>query len=92
MKGRSSWPPTHVQPCRAHCPENCVSARDVCAMVLDTFVRELQRSYRWRAKCALGLSSVDEAFTRMVTVIQRFHSALRLLTRSRTDPNGGMGA
>ena len=47
-------------------------------MVSDTFIRELQRSYRWRAKHELGLSSVDEAFTGMVTVIQRFDSALRL--------------
>ena len=52
--------------------------RDSCAMVLDTFVRELQRSYRWRAKRAFGLSSVDDAFTGMVTVIQHFDSALRL--------------
>ena len=52
--------------------------RDVCAMVLDTFVRELQRSYRWQAKREFGLSSVEDAFTGMVTVIQRFDSALRL--------------
>jgi Putative transposase len=43
-----------------------------------TFIRELQRSYRWRAKREFGLSSVDDAFTGMVTVIQRFDSALRL--------------
>ena len=52
--------------------------RELCAMVLDTFVRELQRSYRWRAKRELGLSSVEDAHTGMVTVIQRFDSALRL--------------
>lgn len=39
--------------------------RDLCAMVLDTFVRELQWSYRWQAKCEFGLSSVDDAFTGM---------------------------
>ncbi len=43
-------------------------------MVLDTFIRELQRSYRWRAKRELGLSSVSDAFTGMVTVIQRLSS------------------
>lgn len=52
--------------------------RELCAMVLDTFIRELQRSYRWRAKRELGLSSVEDGFTGMVTVIQRFDSALRL--------------
>lgn len=52
--------------------------RELCAMVLDTFIRELQRSYRWRAKHEFGLSSVEDAFTGMVTVIQRFDSALRL--------------
>ena len=51
--------------------------RDLCAMVVTTFIRELQRSYRWRAKREFGLSSVDDAFTGMVTVIQRFDSALR---------------
>lgn len=52
--------------------------RELCAMVLDTFIRELQRSDRWRAKRELGLSSVEEAHTGTVTVIQRFDSALRL--------------
>jgi len=52
--------------------------RELCAFVVDTFVRELQRSYRWRAKREFGLSSVEDAFTGTVTVIQRFDSALRL--------------
>ena len=52
--------------------------RELCAFVVDTFVRELQRSYLWRAKRELGLSSVEDAFTGMGTVIQRFDSALRL--------------
>ena len=47
-------------------------------MVVDTFVRELQRSYRWRPKRLFGLSSVNDVFTGVVTVIQRFDSALRL--------------
>ena len=51
--------------------------RELCALVADTFIRELQRSYRWRAKREFGLSSVDDAHTGMVTVIQRFDSALR---------------
>ncbi|HRI69545.1 MAG TPA: hypothetical protein PK156_35180 [Polyangium sp.] len=32
--------------------------RELWAMVRDTFVRELRRSYRWRAKRELGLSNV----------------------------------
>ena len=58
--------------------------RDLCAMVVDTFVREVMRSYRWRAKRLFGLSSVDEAFTGTVTVIQRFDSALRLNVHAHT--------
>ena len=52
--------------------------RDLCAQVVDLFVRELRRSYRWRAKRLFGLSSVDDAYTGTLTVIQRFDSALRL--------------
>ena len=52
--------------------------RQLCVLVVDTFIRELQRSYRWRAKRLFGLASVEEAFTGAVTVIQRFDSALRL--------------
>ncbi|HRI72195.1 MAG TPA: transposase zinc-binding domain-containing protein [Polyangium sp.] len=58
--------------------------RELCAFVVDTFVRELQRSYLWRAKRELGLSSVEDAFTGMGTVIQRFDSALRLNIHSDT--------
>jgi hypothetical protein len=52
--------------------------------VLDAFVRELMRSYRWRAKRLFGLSSVSEAQTGTVTVIQRFDSALRLNVHMHT--------
>ncbi len=52
--------------------------RELCAFVVDRFVRELQRSYRRRAKRLFGLSSVEDAFPGTVTVIQRFDSALRL--------------
>jgi hypothetical protein len=45
--------------------------------VVDTFIRESQRSYRWRAKRLLGLSSVEEAYTGTVTVIQRFAGTAR---------------
>ncbi len=58
--------------------------RDLCALVVDAFVREVMRSYRWRAKHLFGLSSVDEAFTGTVTVIQRFDSALRLNVHAHT--------
>jgi len=58
--------------------------RQLCALVVDSFVRELQRSYRWRAKREFGLSSVNEAFTGTVTVIQRFDSALRLNVHMHT--------
>ena len=43
--------------------------RQLCALVVDTFVRELQRSYRWRVQCLFGLSSVEDAFMGTVTVI-----------------------
>ena len=52
--------------------------RQLCALVVETFLRELQRSYRWRAKRLFGLTRVEDAFTGMVTVIQRFDSASRL--------------
>jgi hypothetical protein len=58
--------------------------RQSCALLVDSFVRELQRSYRWRAKREFGLSSVNEAFTGTVTVIQRFDSALRLNVHMHT--------
>jgi len=52
--------------------------RELCAEVLGAFVSELRRSMRWRAKRELGLSSVDDALTGAITVVQRFDSALRL--------------
>jgi Putative transposase len=58
--------------------------RELCALVVDAFVSELQRSYRWRAKRLFGLPSVDEAFPGAVTVIQRFDSALRLNVHMHT--------
>ncbi len=54
------------------------------ALVVDAFVRELLRSYRWRAKHLFRLSSVDEAFLGAVTVIQRFDSALLLNVHAHT--------
>jgi hypothetical protein len=54
--------------------------RELCALVVDTFVRELQRSYCWRAKRLFGLSSVEEAFTGTVTVIQRLSSFVSRLS------------
>ncbi len=50
----------------------------LCSAVVRAFVEEVQRSYRWRAKRHLGLSSVELAHTGAVTFIQRFDSALRL--------------
>jgi len=52
--------------------------RELCADVLGAFVSELRRSMRWRAKRELGLSSVGDALTGAITVVQRFDSALRL--------------
>jgi hypothetical protein len=66
--------------------------RELCALVVDTVVRELQRCYRWRAKRLLGLSSVEEAFTGTVTVIQRFDLTLRLNIYDHViDPISGYG-
>jgi len=58
--------------------------RELCALVIDAFIRELLRSYRFRAKLLFGLQSVDEAFAGAVTVIQRFDSALRLNVHAHT--------
>ena len=58
--------------------------RELCAAVFDAFVQELQRSYRRRAKRALGLGSVRLARTGTVTFIQRFDSALRLTPHAHT--------
>ena len=48
------------------------------------------RSYRWRAKRLFGLSSVDEAFPGVVTVIQRFDPALRLNMHMHTLARDGV--
>jgi hypothetical protein len=53
----------------------------LCAEVLEVFVLELSRAYKRRAKALLGLSSVDDALTGAVSVIQRGDSALRLNVR-----------
>lgn len=42
--------------------------RELCALVVDTFVRELQRSYRWRAKCLFGL----ETNARAIVLVMRY--------------------
>jgi hypothetical protein len=52
--------------------------RQLCSEVVSSFVGELGRSLRWRAKDALGLASVERAFTGAVAAVQRSDSALRL--------------
>jgi hypothetical protein len=52
--------------------------KQLCAEVLEVFVLELSRAYKRRAKALLSLSSVDDALTGAVSVIQRGDSALRL--------------
>jgi hypothetical protein len=56
----------------------------LCSAVVGAFVEEVQRSYRWRAKWLLGLTSVELAHTGAVTFIQRFDSALRLNPHAHT--------
>ncbi|MCH7714877.1 MAG: transposase [Gemmatimonadetes bacterium] len=51
---------------------------DLCAQVLNLFLREVYRWYRWTAKIELGLDSVREARCGSVTFIQRADSGLRL--------------
>ncbi len=58
--------------------------RELCAAVLNAFVRELSRSYRRRAKEVHGLSSIALAQTGAVTVVQRTDSALRLSVHFHT--------
>jgi hypothetical protein len=50
----------------------------LCSDVLGTFVEEVSRSTRRRAKQQLGLASMKHASTGSVLFIQRFDSALRL--------------
>ena len=45
--------------------------RDLCRAAVSAFVRELSRSLQHRAKARLGLSSVDQALTGSVAVVQR---------------------
>ncbi|HEX7480616.1 MAG TPA: transposase zinc-binding domain-containing protein [Polyangiales bacterium] len=58
--------------------------RELCAAVLNAFVKELSRSYRRRAKQVHGLSSIALAQTGAVTVVQRTDSALRLSVHFHT--------
>jgi hypothetical protein len=56
----------------------CGYDRKLCAAVLGAFVGEISRSLRLRAKHLLGLGSVEQAHTGVVTFVQRFDSGLRL--------------
>jgi hypothetical protein len=58
--------------------------RELCAAVLNAFVKKLSRSYRRRAKQVHGLSSIALAHTGAVTVVQRTDSALRLSVHFHT--------
>ncbi|MDD9935319.1 MAG: transposase [Myxococcales bacterium] len=58
--------------------------RRLCVDLMGAFASELSRSYRRRAKRALGLSSVSDALTGAVTFVQRFDSALRLHPHAHT--------
>lgn len=51
---------------------------NLCSQVLGLFVHEIHKSYRRRAKEALGLQSVRQAQSGFVTFIQRFSSNLAL--------------
>jgi hypothetical protein len=50
----------------------------LCVDVMKAFEKEVSRSLRHRAKSALGLDSVAQAYTGAVLFIQRFDAALRL--------------
>ena len=52
--------------------------RTLCTQVMQAIAHELMRSYRRRAKRALGLPSIAQAHSGTVTFVQRFDSALRL--------------
>ncbi len=52
--------------------------KKLCAQVVSAFVGELSRSLKHRAKQALVLDSVRQAFTGAVASISRTDSALRL--------------
>jgi hypothetical protein len=50
----------------------------LCAEILNIFIRQIERWYRFCAKAELALDSVSQAQCGSVTFIQRFDSALRL--------------
>jgi hypothetical protein len=52
--------------------------KKLCAEVVSGFMKEVDRSLRWRAKREHGLASMSQAFTGAVTAVQRTDSALRL--------------
>jgi hypothetical protein len=52
--------------------------RELCAAVLNALVAELSRSLKWRAKKEYRLASVADAFTGVVSSVQRVDSAVRL--------------
>jgi hypothetical protein len=52
--------------------------KELCRVAASAFAKELSRSLKQRAKRELGLSSVDEALTGLVVVVQRTDGALRL--------------
>ncbi len=57
--------------------------RKACALFVRTFVGEVFRYLRHKAKHELGLSSVGEAHPGALTFIQRSDSALRLNSASQ---------
>jgi hypothetical protein len=52
--------------------------RELCREATSAFCKELSRSLKRRAKTKLGLSSVDDALTGAVAVVQRVDGAIRL--------------
>ncbi|MFC1642997.1 transposase, partial [Myxococcota bacterium] len=52
--------------------------RQLCSEILGALAGEVIRSLKWRAKRALGLTSIKDAHTGTVTVVQRVDSSLRL--------------
>lgn len=52
--------------------------RKLCAEAVSGFMKEVDRSLRWRAKREHGLASMSQAFTGAVVAVQRTDSALRL--------------
>ena len=58
--------------------------RKLYADVINAFVSEVMRFYRFRAKHTLGLTSVSLAHPGAVTLVQRFDSALRSNVHAHT--------